>query len=117
MDTYWIPGVNRLGSFGRWAFAEFTDVYALGDRLEAEITALVNEVIAQAAGSERHCGGCWDRRRYWWITRDTIPASAPWQYALLPRCARPQRGDHERGRSLGASISRVRIRHSTAPNE
>ena len=28
MDTYWVPGVNHLGSYGRWAFAEFTDVYA-----------------------------------------------------------------------------------------
>jgi type III restriction enzyme len=26
MDNYWVPGVNRLGSHGRWAFAEFTDV-------------------------------------------------------------------------------------------
>ncbi len=27
MDTYWVPGVNNLESFGRWAFAELTDVY------------------------------------------------------------------------------------------
>ena len=26
MDTYWVPGVNRHGDYGRWAFAEFTDV-------------------------------------------------------------------------------------------
>jgi uncharacterized protein (DUF4415 family) len=26
MDTYWVPGVNHLGSYGRWAFAEFTEV-------------------------------------------------------------------------------------------
>lgn len=25
METQWIPGVNRLGSFGRWAFAQFDD--------------------------------------------------------------------------------------------
>ncbi len=24
MDTYWVPGVNHLGTYGRWAFAEFT---------------------------------------------------------------------------------------------
>ena len=24
MDAYWVPGVNNLGTFGRWAFAEFT---------------------------------------------------------------------------------------------
>ena len=29
MDTYWVPGVNALGTFGRWAFAEFTDVYEI----------------------------------------------------------------------------------------
>ena len=29
MDAYWVPGVNRLGSFGRWAFAELTDVHAM----------------------------------------------------------------------------------------
>ena len=27
METYWIPGVNNARQFGRWAFAEFTDVY------------------------------------------------------------------------------------------
>ena len=51
METYWVPGVNRLGSFGRWDFAEFTDVYALGDDLESEVTASLNELVAQAAGT------------------------------------------------------------------
>ena len=27
MDTYWVPGVNNLSSYGRWAFAELTQVY------------------------------------------------------------------------------------------
>ena len=29
METYWVPGVNTLGSFGRWAFAEFTNIYEI----------------------------------------------------------------------------------------
>jgi hypothetical protein len=29
MDTYWVPGVNHLGTHGRWAFAEFTEVYEI----------------------------------------------------------------------------------------
>ena len=29
METYWVPGVNHLGSHGRWAFAEFTDIYQI----------------------------------------------------------------------------------------
>lgn len=27
MRTYWVPGVNNLGKFGRWAFAEFRSVF------------------------------------------------------------------------------------------
>ena len=27
METYWIPAVNNLGTFGRWAFAELTQPY------------------------------------------------------------------------------------------
>ena len=27
MEFYWLPGVNALGQYGRWAFAELTDVY------------------------------------------------------------------------------------------
>ena len=27
MEAYWLPGVNALGQYGRWAFAEFTDVF------------------------------------------------------------------------------------------
>lgn len=42
MRTYWVPGVNNLGKFGRWEFAEFTDVYeiekAFGDLIEAIVT-------------------------------------------------------------------------------
>jgi type III restriction enzyme len=31
MKTYWVPGVNHLKTHGRWAFAEFTDIYAIQD--------------------------------------------------------------------------------------
>ena len=36
VDTYWVPGVNHLGVYGRWAFVEFTDVYAMQDEFESE---------------------------------------------------------------------------------
>lgn len=29
MRAYWVPGVNNLGKFGRWEFAEFTAVYEI----------------------------------------------------------------------------------------
>ena len=45
MDTYWIPGVNHLGTHGRWAFAEFGDVYEMqddfADRVQAEFEAML----------------------------------------------------------------------------
>jgi type III restriction enzyme len=27
MDTYWVPAVNNLVMLGRWALAEFTEIY------------------------------------------------------------------------------------------
>ena len=37
METYWVPGVNNVGNYGRWGFAEFTDVSSLTDDLESHI--------------------------------------------------------------------------------
>ncbi|MDR2745371.1 MAG: DEAD/DEAH box helicase family protein, partial [Desulfovibrio sp.] len=39
MEVFWIPGVNRLGSCGRWAFAELKEVY----RIESEFMAKVED--------------------------------------------------------------------------
>ena len=36
MDTYWIPGVNHLGTYGRWRFVELTDVYQMEDRFQGQ---------------------------------------------------------------------------------
>jgi type III restriction enzyme len=53
MDNYWVPGVNRLGSQGRWAFAEFTDVYAMQHdfavKLQEAFDAMVTKVAATSA--------------------------------------------------------------------
>ncbi|MEX2154427.1 MAG: DEAD/DEAH box helicase family protein [Gemmatimonadaceae bacterium] len=45
METYWVPGVNHLGIYGRWAFVEFTDVYAMQIDFEREVAAQFNRVI------------------------------------------------------------------------
>jgi type III restriction enzyme len=47
MDTYWVPGVNHLGSYGRWAFAEFADVYQIGSDFEARVKAEFAKMIEQ----------------------------------------------------------------------
>ena len=49
MDTYWVPGVNHLGSHGRWAFAEFTDVYQIEADFKAKIESEFNQMIDSAA--------------------------------------------------------------------
>ena len=44
-----LPGVNHLGSFGRWAFAEFRDVYEMEvdfkEKVEGEFNNMINGVI------------------------------------------------------------------------
>ena len=45
MDTYWVPGVNNHGLYGRWAFAEFTDVYEIQSDFEAKVENEFNEMI------------------------------------------------------------------------
>ncbi|MEN6317238.1 MAG: DEAD/DEAH box helicase family protein [Syntrophaceae bacterium] len=45
METYWVPGVNNHGQYGRWAFAEFTEVYRIEADFEAKIEAEFNKMI------------------------------------------------------------------------
>jgi len=52
MRTYWVPGVNNLKTYGRWAFAEFAEVYGMDDELEELITKGVDEMIEKAAAAE-----------------------------------------------------------------
>ena len=37
MEAYWLPGVNALGHYGRWAFAELTDVFDIESNLRQVI--------------------------------------------------------------------------------
>jgi type III restriction enzyme len=52
METYWIPGVNANGKFGRWAFAEFTEVYAMESEFAAKVEAQFNSMIDLFAGEK-----------------------------------------------------------------
>jgi type III restriction enzyme len=53
MRTYWIPGVNNSGKFGRWAFEEFTEVYAMetdfAGKVEAQFNNMMDKVAVPAA--------------------------------------------------------------------
>ena len=48
METYWVPGVNNLRQCGRWAFAEFTEVYQIETDFAAKVESEFNKMIAQA---------------------------------------------------------------------
>jgi type III restriction enzyme len=48
METYWVPGVNHLGSYGRWAFAEFTEAFGM----QADFAKVVEEAFDGLASGE-----------------------------------------------------------------
>ncbi len=61
METYWAPGVNNLKSYGRWAFAEFTEIYTIesdfAERVEAEFEKMIDEFCAQGTAQILAGGG------------------------------------------------------------
>ena len=46
MRTLWVPGVNNLGQYGRWAFAEFTDVFEISAGFDRLIQSFVTKAAA-----------------------------------------------------------------------
>ena len=57
MQTYWVPGVNNHGHYGRWAFAELTEVYQIesdfGARVEAELGKEIHALVQDEATPSR----------------------------------------------------------------
>lgn len=51
-EEYWVPGVNKLGTYGRWSFAEFTEVYQMEKNLAAKIEAEVGRMIDGAVSAD-----------------------------------------------------------------
>ena len=52
METCWVPGVNRLGSYGRWGFVELRDVYTM--RKDIETRSRIHEEFELQAGRFLH---------------------------------------------------------------
>jgi type III restriction enzyme len=48
METYWIPGVNNLGAYGRWAFVEFIEVYEIDAEFKARVASEFDEMLRSA---------------------------------------------------------------------
>lgn len=51
METYWVPGVNNLGGCGRWAFAEFKEVYQIESDFAGKIAAQFDAMVDGLATS------------------------------------------------------------------
>ena len=45
METYWVPAVNHLASYGRWTFRELTSVYKMETDFAAAVTAAFQQTI------------------------------------------------------------------------
>lgn len=60
MDVYWVPGVNNLGTYGRWAHAEFCDVYEMQTDFESKVEGYFNqmiETVTQYSSASTQTGG------------------------------------------------------------
>ncbi len=58
MDTYWVPGVNNLRTYGRWVFAEFMDVYEIESDFQAKVKARFEEFLSSLLiGLVKEAGG------------------------------------------------------------
>ena len=47
-ETYWVPGVNQLKRYGRWAFAEFTEVYQIESDFKAKVQSEFDKLLQSA---------------------------------------------------------------------
>lgn len=48
METYWVPGVNNLGTYRRWDFAEFTDIWEIESDFEAKVAGEFDNLVQAA---------------------------------------------------------------------
>jgi type III restriction enzyme len=46
MRSYWVPGVNHLKTHGRWAFAEFCDVYEIESDFAQKVESHFQKMLA-----------------------------------------------------------------------
>lgn len=46
MDSYWVPGVNHLGTFGRWAFLELKQVFMFQDQFGTYVEEAIDRITA-----------------------------------------------------------------------
>ena len=52
MENYWVPGVNHLGIYGRWAFAEFTEIYQIEADFKAKVASEFGKMLDRVTGAK-----------------------------------------------------------------
>jgi len=63
MGTYWVPGVNHLRTYGRWAFVELRNIHTIQSDFSATISREFDNMIT-AVVPAIPAGSCvWDRMR------------------------------------------------------
>jgi len=53
MLTQWVPGVNALGTYGRWDFVEFADVWTIDADLRAKVQEAIGSVLDEPGRATR----------------------------------------------------------------
>lgn len=51
METYWVPGVNHLGTYGRWAFLELKEVFMIQEEFSAKVEEALNQITENRTAS------------------------------------------------------------------
>ena len=60
MEAYWLPGVNALGQYGHWDFAEFNSVYEIESNLHRLIDSYRERGYGGAVNMDRRPAGTGD---------------------------------------------------------
>lgn len=45
METYWVPGINRMNTYGRWAFSELREIYKIESEFSSKVEDAFNSMI------------------------------------------------------------------------
>ena len=53
MEKYWVPGVNQLGSYGRWAFIELTQAFEIDSGFAEAVEHAIDGAIQTGDGAAR----------------------------------------------------------------
>ncbi len=121
MRAYWVPGVNNLGKFGRWAFAEFQALQGSLEGFQASSSALIDETQGRVAAAQEKSVTPSPSHRLESRRRSRKAWGARWRrFASRSRISRPRserRPSHSANRLMPSTMrrfGRAKLRKSLA---